>query len=100
MAPPLPATGTPTAGTGLTAAKLGTITRSGGKRQVTYNGHPVYLYVGDKKPGEVNGQAVTAFVAAWYALTPAGNQISTQPPNSSRRWWRGHPRLLNHDTTD
>ena len=80
--PPLPANGTPIAGTGLTAAKLGTITRSGGNRQVTYNGHPVYLYVGDKKPGDVNGQAVTAFGAAWYALTPAGNQISTQPTSS------------------
>ncbi len=80
--PPLLATGTPTAGTGLTASKLATITRSGGSHQVTYNGHPVYLYVGDKKAGEVNGQGVTAFGAAWFALTPAGNQISTQPTTS------------------
>lgn len=80
--PPLLATGTPIAGTGLTASKLGTITRSGGKQQVTYNSHPVYLYVGDKKAGEVNGQGVTAFGAAWFALTPAGNQISTQPTTS------------------
>jgi predicted lipoprotein with Yx(FWY)xxD motif len=80
--PPLLATGTPTAGTGLTASKLATITRSGGSQQVTYNGHPVYLYIGDKKAGEVNGQGVTAFGAAWFALTPAGNQISTQPTTS------------------
>ena len=80
--PPLLATVTPTAGTGLTASKLATITRSGGSHQVTYNGHPVYLYVGDKKAGEVNGQGVTAFGAAWFALTPAGNQISTQPTTS------------------
>ena len=80
--PPLLATGTPIAGTGLTASKLGTITRSGGSQQVTYNGHPVYLYIGDKKAGEVNGQGVTAFGAAWFALTPAGNQISTQPTTS------------------
>jgi predicted lipoprotein with Yx(FWY)xxD motif len=80
--PPLPAKGTPTAGTGLTASKLATITRPGGSRQVTYNGHPVYLYVGDKKPGDVNGQAVTAFGAGWFALNPAGNQISATPPSS------------------
>jgi predicted lipoprotein with Yx(FWY)xxD motif len=80
--PPLLTTGTPTAGTGLTASKLETITRPGGTQQVTYNGHPVYLYIGDKKAGEVNGQGVTAFGAAWFALTPAGNQISTQPTTS------------------
>ena len=66
----------------MTASKVGTTTRSGGSHQVTYNGHPVYLYIGDKKAGELNGQGVTAFGAAWFALTPAGNQISTQPTTS------------------
>jgi predicted lipoprotein with Yx(FWY)xxD motif len=80
--PPLLASAKPTAGTGLTASKLGTITRSGGSRQVAYNGHPVYLYVGDKKPGDVNGEAVTAFGAAWFALTPSGSQISARPTSS------------------
>jgi predicted lipoprotein with Yx(FWY)xxD motif len=81
--PPLLSASAPTAGTGLTASKLATITRSGGKRQVTYNGHPVYLYVGDKKPGDVSGQGVTAFGAAWFALSPAGNQVSAAPPTST-----------------
>ncbi len=45
--PPLLATGTPTAGGGLTSSKLATVTRPGGSHQATYNGHPVYLYVGD-----------------------------------------------------
>jgi predicted lipoprotein with Yx(FWY)xxD motif len=80
--PPLLAKGAPTAGTGLTAAKLGTITRSGGKQQVTYNGHPLYLYVGDKKPGDVAGQGVTAFGAAWFVLSSSGDQISAAPPSS------------------
>jgi len=80
--PPLLATGKPTAGTGLTASKLATITRSDGTQQVTYNGHPVYLFIKDKKPGQTTGQGVTAFGAAWYALTPAGNQISTLPTTS------------------
>ena len=80
--PPLLATGKPTAGTGLTASKLATITRSDGTQQVTYNGHPVYLFIKDQKPGQTTGQGVTAFGAAWYALTPTGNQISTQPTTS------------------
>jgi predicted lipoprotein with Yx(FWY)xxD motif len=80
--PPLLATAKPTAGTGLTASKLATITRSDGTQQVTYNGHPVYLFIKDKKPGQTTGQGVTAFGAAWYALTPAGSQISTQPTTS------------------
>ncbi len=49
--PPLLATGKPIAGKGLTASKLGTTTRSGGTRQVTYNGHPLYLFIKDTKPG-------------------------------------------------
>jgi predicted lipoprotein with Yx(FWY)xxD motif len=80
--PPLLATATPTAGTGLTASKLGTISRSDGSNQVTYNGHPLYLFVKDTKPGDTNGQGVTAFGAAWFALTPSGNQASA-PASSS-----------------
>jgi predicted lipoprotein with Yx(FWY)xxD motif len=75
--PPLLAEGKPIAGTGLTASKLGTITRASGSRQVTYNGHPLYLFVKDTKPGQTNGQGVTAFGAAWFAVSPAGNQISS-----------------------
>jgi predicted lipoprotein with Yx(FWY)xxD motif len=80
--PPLLATGTPTAGSGLTASKLGTITRSDGSQQVTYNGHPLYLFIKDTKAGETNGQGATAFGAAWFALTPSGNQASA-PASSS-----------------
>jgi predicted lipoprotein with Yx(FWY)xxD motif len=80
--PPLLATGAPTAGSGLTASKLGTITRPGGKQQVTYNGHPLYLFIQDQKPGQTTGQGVTAFGAAWFALTPSGNQDSS-PASSS-----------------
>ena len=75
--PPLLATGNPTGGSGLTASKLGTTTRSDGSHQVTYNGHPLYLFAKDKKPGDVMGQGVTAFGAAWFALTPSGNQASS-----------------------
>ena len=74
--PPLLATGKTTAGSGLSASKLATITRSDGSRQITYNGHPLYLFVKDHKPGDVKGQGVIAFGAAWFALSPSGDQIS------------------------
>jgi predicted lipoprotein with Yx(FWY)xxD motif len=74
--PPLLASGKPTAGHGASASKLGTIRRSDGKRQVTYNGHPLYTFQQDTKAGQTHGQGLTAFGAAWFTLSAAGNQIS------------------------
>jgi predicted lipoprotein with Yx(FWY)xxD motif len=76
--PPVRVSGKPQAGSGLTASKLGTTARSDGKPQVTYNGHPLYLFAGDSSPGDTNGQAITAFGAAWYVVSPAGNAITRQ----------------------
>jgi predicted lipoprotein with Yx(FWY)xxD motif len=89
--PPLLVTGKPTAGPGLTASKLGTITRSGGKRQVTYNGHPLYLFIKDKKPGQTAGQGVTAFGAAWFVVSPAGNEVSSHPAGHASGSASSHP---------
>jgi predicted lipoprotein with Yx(FWY)xxD motif len=55
---------------------LGTTKRSDGKTQVTYNGHPLYLFSGDTKPGDAGGQNVDAFGAKWYVLSPAGNKVA------------------------
>jgi predicted lipoprotein with Yx(FWY)xxD motif len=77
--PPLRVTGKPVGGKGITASKLGTTPRSDGKPQVTYNGHPLYTYVGDTKSGQVTGQALPQFGAPWYVVSPAGNQITTRP---------------------
>jgi predicted lipoprotein with Yx(FWY)xxD motif len=74
--PPLRAAGKPSAGRSLTASKLGTTPRSDGKPQVTYNGHPLYLYSADQKAGDTNGQGINAFGAAWYVLSAAGNMVS------------------------
>ena len=68
--------GKPTAGHGARASKLGSIKRSGGKRQVTYNGHPLYRFVMDMKPGNTNGEGVTAFGARWFVVSPSGKQVS------------------------
>jgi predicted lipoprotein with Yx(FWY)xxD motif len=80
--PPLPATGKPTIGSGANASLISTTSRPGGAKQVTYNGHPLYLFKGDKSPGDTNGQGLNAFGGNWYALTPAGDQVSSQPSSS------------------
>jgi predicted lipoprotein with Yx(FWY)xxD motif len=73
------ATGPVTAGTGVQMAKLGRTTNSGGVPQVTYNGHPLYYYVGDSKPGSTRGQALNEFGALWYVLSPAGRAVTSAP---------------------
>jgi predicted lipoprotein with Yx(FWY)xxD motif len=73
--PPLAASGSVTAGNGVDASKLGTVSRGGGTKQVTYAGHPLYFFVNDKAAGDTNGQAVNAFGAEWYVLSPSGTKI-------------------------
>ena len=80
--PPLRVTGTASVGSGANASSVGTTARSDGKPQVTYGGHPLYLFMGDQKPGDTNGQGLTAFGGGWYALSPAGTQISTPNPSA------------------
>jgi predicted lipoprotein with Yx(FWY)xxD motif len=79
--PPLRANGKPTVGSGASASMLATTTRPEGGTQIAYNGHPLYLYSGDQKPGDTKGEGLTAFGGGWFALTPAGNQVSGQPSN-------------------
>jgi predicted lipoprotein with Yx(FWY)xxD motif len=67
--------GAPKAGSGVTASLLGSIKRSDGTTQVTYNKHPLYYYAGDSQAGQQNGQGVDAFGAVWYVLTPAGKAV-------------------------
>jgi predicted lipoprotein with Yx(FWY)xxD motif len=74
--PPLRANGKPTVGSGANSSIVATSPRSDGKPQVVYNGHPVYRYQGDQKPGDTNGQGLTAFGGGWFALSSAGTQVS------------------------
>jgi predicted lipoprotein with Yx(FWY)xxD motif len=80
--PPVTTTGKPTAGGGLTASLVGTTTRSDGKKQVTYNGHPLYLYEADQNAGDTNGQGVDAFGAKWYAVSPQGDTVTAMGAGS------------------
>ncbi len=70
--PPFLTAGKPVAGAGVNAALLGTIRRKDGTIQVTYNGHPLYYFSGDMKPGDVNGQGVKN---VWYVIGPDGKPI-------------------------
>ncbi|HEY3724071.1 MAG TPA: hypothetical protein VGN59_12030 [Acidimicrobiia bacterium] len=80
--PPLIAAGAPKVGSGAKASLVGTTTRPDGTTQVTYNGHPVYTFSGDQSPGDTNGQGVVAFGAAWFAVSPSGNQVSGSASSS------------------
>jgi len=72
--PPLLTEGEPTAMGGAEASLLGTTMRKDGTTQVTYNGHPLYGFVEDQKPGETNGNDIDGFGAQWYALMPNGEE--------------------------
>jgi predicted lipoprotein with Yx(FWY)xxD motif len=80
--PPLTAIGTVKAAGGASAGKLGTSTGPSGVRQVTYNGHPLYYYVGDTAPGSTKGQHLSQFGAVWFAVAPSGAAIRTAPSSS------------------
>jgi predicted lipoprotein with Yx(FWY)xxD motif len=73
--PPVTTMGAAKAGSGLDAGKFGTTARPDGETEVTYNGHPLYYYAGDKQPGNTTGQGLNAFGALWYVLSPAGKEV-------------------------
>lgn len=73
--PPITTTGKPKAGHGVKAKLLKTSKRPDHGTQVTYNGHPVYLYIGDSKPGQTNGEGIDAFGAKWYMINAGGKKI-------------------------
>jgi predicted lipoprotein with Yx(FWY)xxD motif len=74
--PPVIASGTVTASGAALASDLGTITRSDGSKQVTYDGHPLYYFVGDSGPGTVSGQGSDSFGAKWWLVAPTGAAIT------------------------
>jgi predicted lipoprotein with Yx(FWY)xxD motif len=72
--PPVLTSGKPKAGSGVKSSKLGTTRRKNGKLQVTYNGHPLYTYIGDSGPGQASGENSAAFGAKWFVVNARGNR--------------------------
>jgi predicted lipoprotein with Yx(FWY)xxD motif len=70
----------PLAGTGLAASMLGKVQRPDGHWQVTYHRHPLYLFSGDTRPGQVNGQGLGG---DWHALTPSGAAVTASTTGSA-----------------
>ena len=66
-----PVKGPATAGPGVTG-KLGTIKRSDGSTQATYNGHPLYTYVADTAPGQARGNGLNLNGGLWHEVTVSG----------------------------
>jgi predicted lipoprotein with Yx(FWY)xxD motif len=66
-----PVKGPVTAGPGVTG-KLAIITRADGSTQATYNGHPLYTYVGDTAPGQAHGNNLNLNGGLWHEVTTAG----------------------------
>ena len=60
------------AGKGVKKSLLGTTKRRDGRRQITYNGRPLYYYSGDKSPGQVLCQNVAEFGGTWLVMRPSG----------------------------
>ena len=73
--PPVLTNGKAIAVKGAKRSLIGSIARADGGRQVTYAGHPLYLFSGDTRSGQTNGEGLQDFGAGWYALTPSGAKI-------------------------
>ena len=77
-----PVKGPATAGTGVTG-KLSTITRADGSTQATYNGHPLYTYVGDTAPGQNKGNGLNISGGLWHEVTVSGSAPAASPSASA-----------------
>jgi predicted lipoprotein with Yx(FWY)xxD motif len=80
--PPLLSSTKPHAARGARTSLLGLSKRMNGKRQVTYAGHPLYSFVGDKRAGQTTGEGLTDFGAAWDAVAASGRAVEPSTSDS------------------
>jgi predicted lipoprotein with Yx(FWY)xxD motif/membrane-associated phospholipid phosphatase len=81
--PPVITSGKAVAGAGVKSTLLGTIKRSDGRLQVTYNHHPLYTFKLDTKAGQTTGQGSNNFGAKWYVVSPSGSKIDNTDAKTS-----------------
>ena len=62
---------------------FGTITRSDGSTQATFDGHPLYTFVGDTAPGQAKGNDLNAFGGLWHEITTSGTAAPAGSSSSS-----------------
>jgi predicted lipoprotein with Yx(FWY)xxD motif len=82
-----PVKGPATAGPGVTG-KLGTIKRSDGSIQATYDGHPLYTYVADTAPGQARGNGLNVNGGLWHEATASG--AAAPKPSASSAGGNGY----------
>ena len=80
--PPVVTDSAPRASGGARSANLATITRSDGRKQVSYKGHPLYYFVVDSGPGTTKGQGSDSFGARWWLVAPSGAAITVNGNSS------------------
>ncbi len=68
----------PVAGGQAEPSLLGSTSRKDGGLQVTYNGWPLYIWVGDTQPGQATGQGIDSLGGYWYVLSPKGQVIKAK----------------------
>jgi predicted lipoprotein with Yx(FWY)xxD motif len=73
--PPFTVNRAPKAGAGVSSRLGGTTRRRDGSLQVTYAGHPLYYFTGDRKPGQITCQNVSSFGGLWLVVNPNGTPV-------------------------
>ena len=72
----------PATASGVTGT-FGTIKRSDGSTQATFDGHPLYTFVGDTAPGQAKGNGLNVAGGLWHEITTSGTAAPASTSSSS-----------------
>jgi len=97
--PPVPAPASLPASLPGVTGTLGVTMRSGGTRQLTVAGHPVYTFAGDSAPGQTNGEGKVLDGGLWTAVSPAGAPVASSSRTSTAPKPPAAPPTTHHRAT-